>query len=67
VGILYSEEKPCALINLELVYEGDVRNGIKIVKIDKNEVEFERNGERWTQKVLDNPNPVWKTPKPLPG
>jgi CheY-like chemotaxis protein len=65
VGILYDTEKPCALINLELVHEGDIRNGIKIVRIDKGEVEFERNGERWTQKVLANPNPVWKTPKPL--
>jgi CheY-like chemotaxis protein len=65
VGIRYDNEKPCALINLELVYEGDIRNGVKIVRIDKDEVEFEKDGIRWTQKVLANPNPVWKTPKPL--
>jgi CheY-like chemotaxis protein len=63
VGILYGKENPCALINCELVYEGDTTNGIKIIRIDKHEVEFENNGERWTQKVLANPNPAWKTMK----
>jgi CheY-like chemotaxis protein len=67
VGILYDEEKPCALVNLELVHEGDIRNGVKIVRIDKDEVEFEKNGERWTQKVLANPNHRWKTPNSLTG
>lgn len=67
VGILYSEENSCALINRELVHEGDITNGVKVVKIDRCEVEFERNGKKWTQKVLANPNPAWKTPKSLTG
>jgi len=67
VGILYGKGQPCALINVELVHEGDIRNGVKIVRITKDEVEFEKNGERWTQKVLANPNSAWKTPKSLTG
>jgi CheY-like chemotaxis protein len=67
VGVLYGKERPCALINLELVHEGDIRNGVKIVRIDKDEVEFEKNGEKWTQKVLANPNPAWKITKSLTG
>jgi hypothetical protein len=63
VGILYSKEKPCALINRELVYEGDITNGVKVVKINERRVEFEKNGQRWTQKVLANPNSAWKTAK----
>ncbi len=59
VGILYSKDKPYALINREIVCEGDVTNGVKIVKIEKHKVEFEKDGERWTQKVLANPNPSW--------
>ncbi len=63
VGVLYSRENPCALINREIVYEGETTNGVKVVKIDKSGVEFERNGKRWTQKVLANPNFAWKTVK----
>ncbi|MGA1980032.1 MAG: hypothetical protein ABSG99_05660 [Sedimentisphaerales bacterium] len=67
VGIIHSEENPCVLINHKLVHEGDITNGVKVVKIDRYEVEFERNGERWTQKVLAKPNPAWKTTKSPPG
>lgn len=63
VGILYSKENPCALINHKLVYEGETTNGVKVVKIDKHKVEFEKNSERWTQKVSANPNSAWKTTK----
>jgi hypothetical protein len=63
MGILYSKGNSCALINRELVYEGNITNGIKVIKINKREVEFERNGERWTQKVLASPNPAWKITK----
>jgi CheY-like chemotaxis protein len=67
VGILSGKGKPCALISVELVHEGDVRNGVKVVRIDKDEIEFEKDGRRWTQKVLADPNPAWKTPKSLTG
>ena len=62
-GILYSKENPCALINRKLVYEGDTTNGVKVVKIDRCKVEFEKNGKRWTQTVLANPNSAWKKAK----
>lgn len=62
VGILYNENGPCALINHRLLHEGDIIRDIKIVKIDRSQVEFEKNGQRWTQKMLDNPNPAWETP-----
>jgi CheY-like chemotaxis protein len=67
VGILYGKGEPCALLNIELVHEGDIRNGVKVVRIDKDEVEFEKDGQRWTQKVLANPDPHWKTLKSLTG
>jgi hypothetical protein len=47
--ILYSEENPSALIDGEILKEGDVIDGVKIVKINKDTVEFEKEGERWTQ------------------
>jgi CheY-like chemotaxis protein len=67
VGILYGKGEPCALINIELVREGDVRNGVKVVRIGKDTVEFEKDGQRWMQKVLADPDPHWKTLKSLTG
>ena len=60
IGILYSTENPSALINREVVYEGDTTNGVKVVKIHRTKVEFEKDGRKWTQKVLANPNHAWE-------
>ncbi len=54
-GILYSEDKPSAVIGNQIVYEGDTLHGINVVKIYKNKVEFEKNGKRWTQPVENRP------------
>jgi hypothetical protein len=50
-GILYSEDKPSALIGDTIAREGDVINGVKVVKINRDTVEFEKDGERWTQRT----------------
>ena len=50
-GVLYNEENPSAVIGNRVVYEGDKVADSIIVKIDRDSVEFERNGQRWTQKV----------------
>lgn len=48
-GILYSEDNPSAIIGGAIVREGDMINDVKVVKIHKNSVEFEKNGEKWTR------------------
>lgn len=63
VGILYNEKGPSALINHQLVYQGDVIKGVKILKIDRDKVKFEKNGRKWTQKMLDNPSSNWEKTK----
>jgi hypothetical protein len=50
-GILYSEDNPSAIIDGKIVKEGDIINGIKVVKIHKDTVEFEKDGEKWTQRT----------------
>jgi len=50
-GIVYSEDDPSAIIGTEIVHEGSIVSGATVVKINKDSVEFERNGKRWTQKV----------------
>ncbi|MGA1980772.1 MAG: hypothetical protein ABSG99_09485 [Sedimentisphaerales bacterium] len=50
-GILYSEDKPSALIGDAIVTEGDIIDGVKVVKIHRDSVEFEKDGEKWTQRT----------------
>ncbi|MHC4157580.1 MAG: hypothetical protein ACYSSO_00730 [Planctomycetota bacterium] len=50
-GIVYSEDNPSAVIDDQIVHEGDRILDATIIKINKNSVEFEINGKRWTQKV----------------
>lgn len=50
-SILHSQSKPSAVIGSQIAHEGDTILGATVIKIDKDTVEFEKNGERWTQKV----------------
>jgi hypothetical protein len=50
-GILYSEGNSSAIIDGKIVKEGDIINGIKVAKIHKDRVEFEKDGENWTQRT----------------
>ena len=50
-GIIYSLENPSAVVANQIVYEGDKVLGAAIVKINRDSVEFEMNGNKWTQKV----------------
>ena len=52
-GILYSDDKPSAVIGDKIMYEGDSFNGIEIVKIRKTEVDFQRGDKSWTQQVAN--------------
>lgn len=50
-GIVYSEIKPSAIIANQIVVEGDVILGVKIIKIGKDFVAFEKDGKQWQQQV----------------
>jgi len=58
-GIVFNRKAPMALINDQVVNEGDTLGGIKIVKINRDEVQFEKNGKMWTQGVRQKPNSAW--------
>ena len=49
--IVYSEDKPSAVIDGQIVHIGDEVNNATIIKIDRDSVEFERDGERWEEKI----------------
>ena len=50
-GIVYSEDKPSAVIGNEIMYEGDTIGGVTVLKINNDSVEFSGQGKVWTQKV----------------
>ena len=52
-GIVWSEDSPAAVIGTEIIYRGQTVKGAKILNITKDSVEFERDGEAWTQKVAE--------------
>ena len=50
-GIIYHEENPCAIVRHRVVYEGDTIDGYKVVKINRDEVELEKDGKILTKQV----------------
>lgn len=58
-GITYAEEDPSAVVGYDIVHEGDTIRGVKVVKIYRDKVEFEKDDKRWTQEVREKPNRAW--------
>ena len=58
-GIIYAEEKSSVTINGKVVHEAETIDGVKVVKIYRDKVEFEENKNRWTQRVRQQPNHAW--------
>ena len=50
-GIVFSKDRPSAIINGKIVRQGDIISGATIIKINRNNVEFEFKGKRWTRQV----------------
>jgi hypothetical protein len=60
-GILYSDKKASVVIDQDIVSEGQAVHGVKVVKIHKDKVEFEKEGNRWEQKLKEEPKQFWIT------
>ena len=58
-GILYSEDNPSVVLDKDIVYEGQTVHDVKVVKVHKDKVEFEKDGNRWEQKLKEEPNIYW--------
>ncbi len=50
-GIVFSKNKPSAVIGNRIVYVGDKIGDVTIVQVNKDSVVFEKAGERWIQKI----------------
>jgi hypothetical protein len=49
--IVYSKDKPSAVVGTHIVYVGDKINDVTIVRIERDSVEFEKDGKRWVEKI----------------
>ncbi len=50
-GILYTQDKASAVIGSQIVHQGQTISGVTVRKINKDSVEFEMDGKKWTQQV----------------
>jgi thioredoxin 1 len=52
-GIFYTKDDPdpMAIVNGKIVHEEDVIDGVRVLKIHKDKVEFEKEGRRWSQSM----------------
>ncbi|MCX5645801.1 MAG: hypothetical protein NTZ17_14160 [Phycisphaerae bacterium] len=50
-GILYSPDNPAAIVDTQVVHEGQQISGATVEKIEKDGIQFERKGRRWKQTV----------------
>ncbi|GEM_PF-4506887 len=62
-GILSADGVPLTIINGDVYREGQSVNGIKIIKISRDYVEFNKEDICWTQKINETPSANWKSQK----
>lgn len=60
MGIVYGEDKQLAMIDREIVRPGEIIHGVKVVKIQRDSVEFEKDSKVWKQKVRGKAKAFWK-------
>jgi hypothetical protein len=51
--IIFSKDKPSAFVNGRIVYVGDKIRDATVVRINRDSVEFEKDGKKWIQNIRD--------------
>lgn len=59
-GIIYSQDNPVAIIDGTAVHQGESIRGVKVVRINKSNVEFSKDDNSWTQKLREDRTSNWK-------
>ena len=58
-GIVYSQSKSSAVVGGKVVQQGDFLDGVKIVKVHRDYIEFERQSKSWKQKPGEPAGSYW--------
>jgi predicted RNA-binding protein with RPS1 domain len=59
-AIVYSDERPLAMVGERIVAQGDILDGIKAIAISPDAVKFSRDGRVWEQAVGENAPESWQ-------
>lgn len=59
-GIVYSQDKPAAIVGGQMVHLGECIGKVRVTAISVEGVEFERAGKRWAQKPGEAAAGGWK-------
>jgi len=59
-GIAYGRDKRAALLDRIIIHEGEIFYGVKVVEIQRRKVIFEKNGDKWEQKVGGRSDKFWQ-------
>ena len=59
-GIVFSPDRPSAVVGSQVLYEGDTTQGVTVVRIYRDKVQFEKGGAKWTQAVDEKPASNWE-------
>ena len=54
------EDDPMIMVNGKILSEGDEIQGVKVLKIHREKVDFEKKGEKWTQKLGEIKEEFWQ-------
>ncbi|MCK5171969.1 MAG: hypothetical protein KAR47_01170 [Planctomycetes bacterium] len=58
-SILYSDRNSSAVIDRQILREGQSIYGVEVVGISRNEVAFSRDSMTWKQRINQTPNSAW--------
>src|SRR3972149_5746492 len=61
-GVICGQEESSALIDGQIIREGEKIYGVRVTKIRRNKVEFDDGNKRWEQRVREQPNSAWGEP-----
>lgn len=58
-AILFCEDEPTVLIEDQILHEGDTIHEVTILDIGSEKVQFNKQGDKWEQKVQEPAKPEW--------
>lgn len=58
-AISYGRKGVLGMVGGEIIYPGDIVGNVKVTRILRDGVEFEKGGRRWLQKIGEAPDSAW--------
>lgn len=59
IAISYGRKGVLGMVGGEIIYPGDIVGNVKVTRILRDGIEFEKRGKRWVQKIGEAPDSAW--------